>query len=136
MQDIESLISKVIDCAINVRKELAKGYLESVYRNALIVELRLNGIEGIKTEYPIRTLYKGNVVGEFRADLIIDDQLIVELKAVEELNPIHEAQLVNYLTSTNIDDGLLINFGGDVIQIRRKYRQYTPQKVNKRNAHK
>ena len=78
----------------------------------------------VEEEFPINVYYDGIVVGEYRADLIVENMVIVELKAVQCLLPIHEAQLVNYLTATNINDGLLINFGGERIEIKRKYRTY------------
>ena len=73
---------------------------------------------------PIKVTYKGHVVGNYRADMVVDGRVIVELKAISTLTPMHDVQLVNYLTATGIDDGLLINFGADRIQIQRKYRQY------------
>lgn len=121
----EELISKIIQCIYNVRGELRGGYLESVYKNALIHELGLNGIKAYD-EVPIKVFYKGLEVGVFKADLLVDGRVVIELKAVDTLNKIHEVQLVNYLTATGIDDGLLVNFGND-FEIKRKYRVYTPK---------
>ena len=115
--EIESLIKAIIQCAYNVRTHLAAGFLENVYQKALMIELKEKGIHA-DTETPINVYYKNEIVGEFRADII------VELKAVQHLLPIHETQLVNYLTATNTDHGLLINFGGERIEIKRKFREY------------
>ena len=115
--EIESLIKAIIQCAYNVRTHLAAGFLENVYQKALMIELKEKGIHA-DTETPINVYYKNEIVGEFRAEIII------ELKAVQHLLPIHETQLVNYLTATNTDHGLLINFGGERIEIKRKFREY------------
>lgn len=120
---IEELIKKIVQCAFNVRMHLAAGFLESVYQKALWLELQENGIRA-DMEMPINVYYKDKVVGEFKADLIVEGEIIVELKAVQHLNAMHESQLVNYLTATHKDHGLLINFGGERIEIRRKFREY------------
>ena len=121
--DIEELITTIIDCAVQVRKVLGPGFLESVYKNALILELKKYDLE-CSSEYPINVYYDNTVVGEFRADLIIEKSVIVELKAVNNIVPAHEVQLVNYLSATHIDNGLLINFGASKLEIKRKYRVY------------
>ena len=121
--DSNDLIKKIIQCAYNVRTQLSAGYLESIYKKALLIELRENGLSA-EEEYPITVFYNNIVVGEFRADIIVNNEVIIELKAVQNLHPIHEAQLVNYLTATNIDNGLLINYGSDKLEIKRKYRTY------------
>ena len=126
--DIEDLISSIIQCAYNVRTHLSPGSLENVYQNALVLELKENGIS-VETEVPITVYYKDNIVGEYRADMVVGNRVIVELKAIQNLLPVHEAQLVNYLTATNVDNGLLINFGGEKIEIKRKYRTYRHKKV-------
>ena len=107
----------------NVRGILGPGYLETVYQNAMMHELKLNGLQATAEKtLPVR--YKDMVVGEFQADIIVDNRVIIELKAVESLHKIHEVQLVNYLTTTGIDSGILVNFGAADIQIKRKYRIY------------
>ncbi len=121
--EIESLIKTIIQCAYDVRMHLAAGFLENVYQKALIIELKEKGIHA-DTETPINVYYKNEIVGEFRADIIVEGEIIVELKAVQHLLPIHETQLVNYLTATHTDHGLLINFGGERIEIKRKFREY------------
>ena len=121
--DIEELIKKVMACAVNIRRQLGPGYLESVYKNAMIIELRKWGL-GYEVERPINVYYDQVLVGEFRADIIVENMLILEMKATHSLHVAHELQLVNYLTATGMDHGLLINFGSDEIQIKRKYRIY------------
>lgn len=121
--DVEELIKQVIQCAYNVRMKLSAGFLESVYQNALLIELCDNSLKADK-EVPINVHYNDIVVGEFRADIIVENSVIIELKATQHLLPTHEAQLVNYLTATDIEHGLLINFGSEKIEIKRKYKTY------------
>lgn len=122
----EELIKTIVQCIYNVRGILGPGYLESVYKNALLRELELNGLDA-STEVPLKISYKDVLVGEFRADIIVSNRVIIELKAVETLHKVHEVQLVNYLTITGIDSGILVNFGAADIQIKRKYHIYTPR---------
>ena len=121
--DIEELIRKLINCGMAVRRQLGAGFLEAVYKNAMIIELRKNNIP-YQTEKPITIYYDNIPVGEYKADIIVDNRVILELKAVQALATCHEVQLVNYLTATKIDNGLLINFGSEQIEFRRKYRLY------------
>ena len=121
--EIEGLIKAVIQCAYDVRTQLSAGFLESVYQKAMLIELKEKGIRA-DMEMPINVYYKNEIVGEFRADIIVEGEIIIELKAVQHLLPIHENQLVNYLTATHTDHGLLINFGGERIEIKRKFREY------------
>lgn len=126
--NIEEVIKAIIQCAYNVRIHLSAGFLESVYQKALLIELQEKGIHA-ETETPINVYYKNKIVGEFRADIIAEGEIIIELKSVQHLLPIHEAQLVNYLTATHKDHGLLINFGGERIEIKRKFREYKQPKA-------
>ncbi|MBF1634356.1 MAG: GxxExxY protein [Prevotella sp.] len=119
----DQLISEVIECAKRIRRQLGPGFLEKVYKNAMVVELRKLKLN-FETEKLIQVLYDGIVVGEYRTDIIVEGKLILELKATQDLSIANEVQLVNYLTSTGIDDGLLINFGSDKLQFKRKYRIY------------
>ena len=121
--DIEMLVKNVMACAVNIRKHLGPGYLESVYKNAMLVELEKNGLT-YEVEKPINVYYENVLVGEFKADIVVEGSLILELKAVSSLHVAHEIQLVNYLTATGIDDGLLINFGSEELQFKRKFRVY------------
>ena len=119
----DQLITEVIECAKRIRRQLGPGFLEKVYKNAMVVELRKLKLN-FETEKLIQVLYDGIVVGEYRTDIIIEGKLILELKATQDLSIANEVQMVNYLTSTQIDDGLLINFGSDKLQFKRKYRIY------------
>lgn len=119
----DQLITEIIECAKRIRRQLGPGFLEKVYKNAMVVELRKLKLN-FETENLIQVLYDGIVVGEYRTDIIVEGKLILELKATQDLSIANEVQLVNYLTSTQIDDGLLINFGSDKLQFKRKYRIY------------
>lgn len=119
----DQLISEIIEYAKRIRRQLGPGFLEKVYKNAMIVELRKLKLT-YEAEKLIQVLYDGIVVGEYRTDIIVEGRLILELKATQDLSIANEVQLVNYLTSTGIDDGLLINFGSDKLQFKRKYRIY------------
>ena len=99
--------------------ELGSGFLENVYRNALQIELKGNNFK-VEVENPIKVLYKGIEIGQYYADLYIENKIIVELKAVAALNEAHEVQLYNYLKATNTEVGLLINFG-DKLTVKRKF---------------
>ena len=121
--DVEMLVKTVIECSKNIRRHLGPGYLESVYKNAMLVELKKNGLS-YEIEKPINVYYDDVLVGEFKADIVVEKVLILELKAVQSLHMAHEIQLVNYLTATGVDDGLLINFGSEELQFKRKYRVY------------
>ena len=119
----DQLITEIIECAKRIRRQLGPGFLEMVYKNAMVVELRKLKLN-FETEKLIQVLYDGIIVGEYRTDIIVEGKLILELKATQDLSIANEVQLVNYLTSTQIDDGLLINFGSDKLLFKRKYRIY------------
>ena len=119
----EDLTGKVIGCAMDVHRELGPGYLEKVYENALAFAIQSCGLS-VDQQVAIPAHFRGVVVGDFVADLIVEGRLIVELKAVSGLLPVHESQLVSYLKSTGIDVGLLINFGAQSLQFKRKYRDF------------
>ena len=112
------LSQKIIAAAHNVHKELGQGFLEKVYKNALAIELREAGIK-CDLEVPMSVRYHECVVGDYIADMIVENKIVVEAKAVSELNPVHEVQLVNYLKATGLQVGLLINFGRSVKVKRR-----------------
>ena len=118
----DELSKRVIGCALQVHRALGAGFLESVYHRALELELADSGIDFV-SEQKLDVFYKGRIVGHFIADFIIEGHLIVELKAIEALATIHEVQLVNYLTATQKDTGLLLNFGNKSLQVKRKYRR-------------
>ena len=122
MKKIDSLTQTVIGCAYGVHNSLGGGFLEKVYENAMRIELTAVGL-AVKQQYPIPVRYRGQIVGDYYADLLVEDCLIIELKAGLVIGRLHEVQLVNYLVATGIDDGLLINFGKSV-EVRRKFRIY------------
>ena len=119
----EALTHQIIGCAMQVHQALGPGFLESVYEKALAHELTKQGLKAA-TQFPINVSYDGISVGDFIADFLIENLVIVELKAVRQIDPAHEAQLVNYLTATGLDIGLLINFGASSLQFKRKHRVY------------
>ncbi len=122
---IDNLTHTIIGCAFKVHRTLGAGFLEKVYENALRIELARAGIVA-RQKTKILVWYEGHCVGEFVPDLWIVDQLIIEIKGVQNLQKEHEVQLVNYLAATGVDDGLLINFGSSV-QVKRKFREYKPK---------
>ena len=119
--DIDSLTQLVIGAAMAVHRALGPGFLESVYQKALAVELKSLGIS-FREQAPLVVVYRGEVVGEFVADIVVEDGLIVELKSTLTLATMHEVQLVNYLSATGIEHGLLINFGAPSLEFRRKFK--------------
>jgi len=121
--EIDQLTQKVIGCAFSVYNKMGFGYLESVYEKCLAIEFRK---ENIKAEFqkPICVYYENQNVGDFITDILVENTIIVELKSVTRLNKIHEAQLVNYLTATGIENGLLINFGKQKVEVKRKFKTY------------
>jgi len=123
--EINYLTHKVIGCAYKVHNVLGPGFLEKVYENALKFELQQLGIH-VRQQGKLPVLYEGHQVGVYYPDLWIESQLIIEIKAAITLAPEHEMKLIHYLTATGIDNGLLINFGLSV-QIRRKFRDYSPK---------
>jgi len=124
MED-EELTKKIIGCAMAVHRELGPGFLESVYQKAFAHELQKAGLKVI-CESPIRVMYDSVNVGEFSADMLVEDRVLVENKAARLLATSHEVQLVHYLTATGIDIGLLFNFGAESLQFKRKSRTYRP----------
>lgn len=115
--------NEVIGCAMEVHSELGHGLNESVYQKSLAIELATKGFQVI-VEKKIKVFYKGNDVGHFSADILVNQSLIIELKAVQHILDQHEAQLVNYLAATNTEEGLLINFGAPSLQFKKKYKTY------------
>ena len=113
------LTNKIICSSYNVHNILGAGFLEKVYENALCLELKSLGLN-VEQQAPVKIDYKGQLVGEYFADMLVDGKVILELKAVEALGPIHEIQLKNYLRGSQVELGLLLNFGKKV-DVRRKY---------------
>ncbi|TAJ12456.1 GxxExxY protein [Marinilabiliaceae bacterium JC017] len=120
--ETDKLTELIIACAYQVHNTLGAGFLEKVYENALLIELKKHGLK-VKQQHPIPVFYEDQQVGDFYADLIVNNDIVIELKAVEKLLKQHDVQLVNYLNGIEKDIGLLINFGSSVT-IKRKYRRY------------
>ena len=116
--DINDLTYEINGAVFEVNKILGAGFLEKVYENALLIELRSRGLKA-EGQMPIKVFYKENVVGEYVADILVEDQVIIELKAVDRLGKIYEAQLLNYLKATGIKIGLLVNFKYPKAEIKR-----------------
>jgi len=104
------LTEKIINIFYRVYNKLGYGFLEKVYENAMMIELKKEGIFAI-AQAPIRVLYDNIIIGEYYADILVEDKVIVEIKAARQLAEEHEAQLLNYLKATDIEVGLLLNFG-------------------------
>jgi len=113
-----SITEQIIGCAYQVSNCLGPGFLEKVYENALCHEIRKANLEFMQQQ-PIRVMYEDIVVGEYYADLLVQNEVVVELKAVKNLNTSHFAQCMNYLKGSGKKIGLLINFGSAKVEIRR-----------------
>lgn len=124
----EQITQKIIGCAYRVYNRMGFGFLESVYEKCMLIELAKAGLK-VESQKPITVRYDSEIVGEFIADLLVEDAVIVELKSVRSLAKIHEAQLVNYLVATGRDVGLLLNFGEQKVEVKRKIKtlEKTPE---------
>ena len=120
--EYEEITETIIGCAYRVYNKMGFGFLESVYEKCLMIELRKSDLSA-ESQKPITVYYEGHIVGEFVADILVNDAIILELKSVRQLSRIHEMQLVNYLVSTGMPVGLLINFGEFKVEVRRKLRE-------------
>lgn len=120
MTDIvyKDLSYKIIGCAMEVHKQLGYGFLEKVYENALMVLFRKENIEA-KQQFPINVYFESEKVGEYFADILVEDKIIIELKTIENIADIHRAQTINYLKGTGKQLGLLINFGVKKLEYER-----------------
>ena len=116
--EMDKLSERIIGCAYAVSNGLGAGFLEKVYENALAHELRKAGLR-VEQQRPLRVQYDGVVVGEYAADLLVEDCILVELKAVKALDDIHLAQCLNYLKATGLSLCLLINFGKPSVDVKR-----------------
>ncbi len=115
---LEDITYEIRGAAFRVNQILGPGFLEKVYENALQVELKERGLKPA-SQVPLKIVYKGEIVGDYFADLVVEDSVLIELKTVEKVNKIHEAQLLNYLKATGIEVGLLINFYHPKVEIKR-----------------
>ncbi len=116
------LTEKIIACAYAVYNKMGYGFLESVYERCMLIELADIGLN-VEVQKPLKVLYKGQIVGDFVADVIVNDTVIVELKSVSKIIKAHEIQLVNYLVSTNKPVGLILNFAKDKVEVKRKVKE-------------
>jgi GxxExxY protein len=116
--DLNALTYSINGAVFEVNRVLGPGFLEKVYENALLMELKARGMTAA-AQYPIKVRYKDQIVGEYFADLLVEDQVIIELKTVNKIEKIHEAQLLNYLKATGIKVGLLVNFKSTKAEIKR-----------------
>ena len=116
--DLNDITYKINGAVFEVSRILGAGFLEKVYENALMIELRRRGLKA-DNQVPLKVYYKGEVVGEYVVDILVEDVVILELKAVEQHQKIYEAQLLNYLKATGINVGLLINFKHPKADIKR-----------------
>jgi len=117
----KELTEKIIGCAYRVYNTMGFGFLESVYEKCLMIELGKLGLQA-ESQKAITVYYEGEVVGEFVADVVVEDTVIVELKSVRRILVPHEVQLVNYLVATGKPVGLLLNFGEKKVEVKRKVR--------------
>ncbi len=114
----DALVDSIVSCAYKVSRTLGCGFLEKVYENSLNIELTAAGLN-IETQKMIKVHYEGQIVGDYYADMIVEDEIVVELKAVKAIENIHFAQCQNYLKATGKKLGLVINFGEEKVKVRR-----------------
>ena len=117
-QDVNEITQKIIGCAFEVSNTLGIEFVEKVYENALVLELIKRNLSA-DNQVPIDVKYKGKIVGEYIADIIVENKVILEIKAVKVLNGLHEAQILNYLKATGFTIGLLVNFTHPKAEIKR-----------------
>jgi GxxExxY protein len=116
--DVGTVIKQINRATFEVSKELGSGFLETVYQNALMLELKKEKLD-VRSNVPIKVRYKGVPVGEYCAHIVVEDQIILDITMVDELEKIHEIQIINCLKATGYKVGLLINFANEKAEIRR-----------------
>jgi GxxExxY protein len=116
--ELDSLTKKIIGCAYSVSNELGAGFLEKAYENAMAFELRNAGLETAQ-QVPFKVRYKNVIVGDYCADLIVANQVLIEIKSTKAFDKSHMAQCINYLTASGLHLALLINFGNSRVEVRR-----------------
>ncbi|MHC4872713.1 MAG: GxxExxY protein [Planctomycetota bacterium] len=122
-KDLNQLTESIIKCAFEVSNKLGVGFLEKVYENAMVVELQKRKIS-VQQQHPIKIFYDEVSIGEYFADLFIENEIIVELKVAKAIDNTHQAQLLNYLKATNLQLGLLLNFSKQKVEIKRMSNNY------------
>ena len=113
--EIEHVGKQVLDAAFQVHKSLGPGFVEKLYEEAFCIELNARGI-GFVRQKPVQVFYRERLIGTHQLDLLVEDAVIVEIKAVEKLLPVHEAQLISYLTATGLRLGYLLNFNSHLLK--------------------
>ncbi len=116
--ELDQITKQIIGCVYRVSNALGSGFLEKVYENALVIELRRAGLHLVQ-QHPIRVFYDDLLVGEFTVDLLVEEHVIVELKAAKALDAVHSAQCMNYLRAAGLKVCLLVNFGRPQAQVKR-----------------
>lgn len=114
----KELTEKILRACFEVSNELGCGFLESVYQKALLIVLKDAGLK-VQSQTPLKVIFRNQIVGEFFPDIIVEDAVLLELKAVKALAPEHMAQVMNYLKATGIEVGFLVNFGNPKLEYRR-----------------
>jgi GxxExxY protein len=123
----QELTGEIINAAFEVHNTLGFGFLEIVYERALLLELQNRGLKA-ESQLPVRVFYKEQEVGTYKVDILVENEIVLELKAITTLRVEDELQLVNYLQATKKEIGLLINFGSQKVEFKRKYRIYKEKK--------
>ncbi len=116
------ITSRILEACFEVINELGAGFVESVYEKALLIAFGEKGLK-VASQVPLKVMFRGQCVGEFVTDLLVEDKIIVELKAVKALTPAHQAQGINYLKATGLDVASLVNFGRPKLEYKRLHRK-------------
>lgn len=128
--EINDLTRKIIGCAMAVHKTLGNGFQEVIYQRALALEFTMHGL-AYEREMEMPLIYRGQEIGTRRVDFFVEQKVMVETKAVEQLLPVHKAQAINYCEAYQIADGLLINFGAPSLEFKRVYNKNLVKVLNK-----
>jgi GxxExxY protein len=118
----QELTENILGACFEVMNEIGAGFLESVYGKALLIALRDRGLIA-QAQVPLSVIFRGEKVGDFFADILVEGKIIIELKAAKAIAPEHQAQIINYLNATGIEVGLLVNFGPTKLEYRRFQRK-------------
>ncbi len=119
----QELTKNILGACFEVMNEIGAGFLESVYGKALLIALRDRGLTA-QAQVPLSVIFRGEKVGDFFADMLVEGKIIIELKAAKAIAPEHQAQIINYLNATGIEVGLLVNFGPTKLEYRRFQRKF------------
>ncbi len=125
----KELTGKILEASFEVANEMGIGFLESVYQKSLAISLKQKGLK-VEWEVPLKVKFRGSIVGEFYADILVEDKIIVELKTVKNFVNEHFAQIINYLKATGFEVGLIINFGNSKLEYRRFDNKFINKKID------